>query len=63
MLHVQWNLYLNYARFRSAELEGYRSLWDTSYVPSTENKQQNKQEKGKGLEELSQKFNLSPGYL
>ena len=30
------------------DLEGYRSLWDTSYVPS---------------EELSQKHNLSPGYL
>ena len=44
------------------DLEGYRSLWDTSYVPS-KNKQQNKLEKEKGLEELSQKHNLSPGYL
>ena len=44
------------------DLEGYRSLWDTSFVPS-KNKQQNKQQKEKGLEELSQKYNLSPGYL
>jgi len=44
------------------DLEGYRSLWDTSYAPS-KNKQQNKQQKEKGLEELSQKYNLSPGYL
>ena len=43
-------------------IEGYRSLWDTSYVPS-ENKHQNKLQKEKGLEELSQKHNLSPGYL
>ena len=44
------------------DLEGYRSLWDTSYVPS-KNKHQNKLQKGEGLEELSQKHNLSPGYL
>ena len=44
------------------DLEGYRSLWDTSYIPS-KNKQQNKQQKEKGLEELSQKYNLLPGYL
>ena len=44
------------------DLEGYRSLWDTSYVPS-KNKHQNKLQKEKGLEELSQKHNLSPGYL
>ena len=35
---------------------------DTSYVPS-KNKHQNKLQKEKGLEELSQKHNLSPGYL
>ena len=44
------------------DLEGYRSMWDTSYVHS-KNKQQNKQQKEKGLEELSEKYNLSPGYL
>ena len=44
------------------DLEGYRSLWDTSYVPS-KNKHQNKLQKEKGLEELSQKHNLSPGYM
>ena len=44
------------------DLEGYRSLWDTSYVP-LKNKHQNKLQKEKGLEELSQKHNLSPGYL
>ena len=44
------------------ELEGYRSLWDTSYVPS-KNKRQNKQQKEKCLGELSQKFNLSLVYL
>ena len=45
------------------DLEGYRGLWDTSYVPS-KNKHQNKlQTEEKGLEELSQKHNLSPGYL
>ena len=42
------------------DLEGYRSLWDTSYVPS-KNKHQNKLQKEKGLEELSLKDNLSPG--
>ena len=36
------------------DLEGYRGLWDTSYVPS-KNKHQNKLQKEKGLEELSQK--------
>ena len=44
------------------ELEGYRSLWDTSYAPS-KNKRQNKQQKEKCLGELSQKFNLSLVYL
>ena len=38
------------------DLEGYRSIFDTSFVPS-KNKQQNKQQKEKGLEELSQKYN------
>ena len=33
------------------DLEGYRSLWDTSYVPS-KNKHQNKLQKERGLEEL-----------
>ena len=42
--------------------EGYRSLWDTSYVPS-KYKHQNKLQKERGLEELSQKHSLSPGYL
>ena len=40
------------------DLKGYRSLWDTSNVPS-----KNKQQKQKGLEKLSQKYNLSPGCL
>ena len=40
------------------DLEGYHSLWDTSFVPS---KQAAK--KAKGLEELSQKCNFSPSYL
>ena len=44
------------------DLKEYRSLWDTSYVPS-KNKHQNKLPKEKGIEELSQKHNLSPGYL
>ena len=44
------------------DLEGYGSLWDTSYVPS-KNKHQNKLQKEKDSEELSQKHNLSPGYL
>ena len=44
------------------DLEAYRSLWDTSFVPS-KSKQLNKQQKEKDLEELSKKYNLSPGYL
>ena len=44
------------------DLEGYCSLWDTSYIPSKK-QATNKQQKGKGLEELPQKYNLSPGYL
>ncbi|PFX13524.1 hypothetical protein AWC38_SpisGene22379 [Stylophora pistillata] len=40
------------------DLEGYRNLWDTSSVHST-----NKQQKKKGSEELSEKYNLSPGNL
>ena len=39
------------------DLEGYHSLWDTSFVP----KQAAKKEEG--LEELSQKYNFSPSYL
>ena len=40
------------------DLEGYRSLQKTS-----KNKHQNKLQKEKDLEELSQKHNLSPSYL
>ena len=40
------------------DLEGYRNLWDTFYVPS-KNKHQIKLQKEKGLEELSLKHNLS----
>ena len=43
------------------DLEGYRSLWDTSYVPS-KNKHQNKLQKEKDLEELSQKYNYIHAY-
>ena len=38
-------------------------MFRTPRISLQKNKQQNKQQKGKGLEELPQKYNLSLGYL
>ena len=45
------------------DLEGYCSVWDASYIPSKKQATKQAAEEGKGLEELPQKYNLSPGYL
>ena len=42
------------------DLEGYRSLWDTSYVPS-KNKHQNKLQKEKGVRGIVTKTQLITG--
>lgn len=42
------------------DLEGYRSLWDTSFIPSN-NKQQNKQQKDKKLGETASNIELMAG--